>query len=178
MEHPDADVMVIDPDDTSDFDYVGEIAYYGESDRFHLLSSDFAAMQAGGEPRRGQDLPDAIPLDPSFDHHQLLGAIFERKTADLEDANLCEFGYRFTDTERLDWLTKIGFCTTNKKLNPADAEHDPGVWCWRRQAGDIQFEEWKWGAAWLPQDFKDSRDAIDAAMLATGLVPNATIQRK
>jgi hypothetical protein len=45
MEHPDADVMVIDPDDTSDFDYIGEIAYYGESDRFHLLSSDFAADQ-------------------------------------------------------------------------------------------------------------------------------------
>jgi hypothetical protein len=125
----------------------------------------------------GQDLPD-VALDPGSEHRPRLGAILERKTADLEDAILCEFGYRFTDTERLDWLTKLGFSTTNKKLNPADAEHDPGVWCWRRQAGDVQFEEWKWGAAWLPQDFKDSRDAIDAAMLATGLVPNATIQRK
>jgi len=66
------------------------------------------------------------------------------------------------DKARLDWLEKIGFSTGH-----ADDPARPGVHCWKYQASDISFMEWRWTAHYIGSEFKSAREAIDAAMAAT-----------
>lgn len=39
MQHPNANVMVIDPTDATDFDYLGAVRYNGDLDRFYVSTN-------------------------------------------------------------------------------------------------------------------------------------------
>ena len=53
MEHPNADVMMVDPDDPTDFDFVNVVVYFEEHDRFHFQTK--VAMRIPAEWDRGSD---------------------------------------------------------------------------------------------------------------------------
>ena len=89
MKHPEADVMVLDPHDVEDYDFLNAIVYYEESDRFHLLTScsltitadpgarfSHAAREYMGTLRSGAKPPE---IHNEREYRDYIGKVWEGK---------------------------------------------------------------------------------------------------